>query len=256
VRTLKLFVLVCCCFIGTRLHAQTIVQIESDLQKTLDKINYWDRKTLSDTTDIDYNSLSKANEDLAKKLKYYGKENPYIIKQLFKKFGGISSADGLLNIFSWDTNMGGTQHAFENVILYRSGNQTSFLTGKTPDKGDYVYAYDKLYTLKVGNKTYYLATCYGIFDLYARSEGIRIFSIDNGKLNKKDLVKTATRVTNHLFYSYNQHLTNEDIMSETTIEYDPKEKTITFPVINAEGQQTDNPITYEFTGQYFERVKN
>jgi len=168
----------------------------------------------------------------------------------------LVSDDGLLRIYTWDTNMGGTQHMFENVILYKSGEQTNFsVEKKTSDDGVYIYAYDKLYTLKIGSKMYYLCTYYGIFDLYMRGEGIRIFSNENGRLNKGNIIKTASRITNHLYYSYSQNENNEDVMGDNTIDYAQKDTTITFPVIDTAGNQTDSTITYKFTGQYFEKVK-
>jgi hypothetical protein len=45
-------------------------------------------------------------------------------------------------------------------------------------------------------------------------------------------------------------------MGEITLEYDPKAKTITFPIVAENMWITDNYITYKFTGKYFERVKN
>ena len=74
--------------------------------------------------------------------------------------------------------------------------------------------------------------------------------------DKTKLIKTKSGLTNKLYYSYNQNLTNSDIMGEISLEYDPKSKTITFPVIVENGRVTDNYITYKFTGQYFEKVKN
>jgi hypothetical protein len=255
-KTFAFFVFVGCCLTSISAFAQTPKQIEADLLRSLNKINYWNRKTLPDNKEINFNLLSKANDDLEKKLKYYGKRNSPIINKVFKDLGGLISDDGFLRIFTWDTNMGGTQHIFENVILYKSGKQTDFSVDKTSNKGSYVYAYDKLYSLIIGNKIYYIATYYGIFDLYMRAEGIIMFSIENGRLNKADIIKTASRITNHLYYSYNQNESNEDVMGDNTLEYDSKDTTITFPVIDTDGHQTDTAITYKFTGKYFEKVKN
>ena len=111
----------------------------------------------------------------------------------------------------------------------------------------------------MNGKNYYLVTYYGIFDLYIRGEGIRVFSIENGKLNAQaKLIKTQKGLTNKLYYTYDQQENNLDVMGDATLTYDSKLKTITFPVVidnGEEGKLTDNFITYKFTGQYFEKVK-
>ena len=256
---LKICLLLLMCFSCGGVFAQTPKSIEKDLLKSFDKIQNWNNSNFITPNDTDQNSLDKANNLLERKLIYYGKKYPSIINQVFKKLGGlsVSSDDGLFNIFSWDTYTGGTQHVFQTVVLYRSEKKASFLVDATSLSDNYTDAYDTLYTLTIGNKNYYLVTYYQILDLHARGEGIRIFSIDNGKLNSQaKIIKTKSGLTSKLYYQYDQTLTNADIMSEVTIAYDPKEKTITFPVINENGRQTDNVITYKFTGKYFERVKN
>lgn len=252
---LKLLIVIFCLSF-THLFAQSPKAIKADLLKNLNKINYWDKRTLPDGKEINFDLLTKANDDLERKVKFYGRNNFNIINKVFKELGDLFSDDGSFGIFSWDTNMGGTQHMFENIILYRSGNQIHFSVEKQIKENDpYVYDYDKLYTLKIRDKSYYIITYYGIFDLHIRGEGIKIFSIGNDKLDKGDIIKTASRITNHIYYPYNQNDSNEDIMGDNTLEYNPKDTTITFPVVDTEGNQTDNSITYKFTGQYFEKVK-
>lgn len=242
------------CFVTYNLSAQKSRQIKKDLLQSFKKIDYWNEKKSTDSAVAVYDSLTRTNDDFNKKLRYYAEKYPFTISEDFP-IKGLSciSSDGLLKIYSWDTRTGGTQHTFENVIQYKSGERT-FIMSDTSHDG---YNYDKLYTLTVGNKNYYLATYYGILSLYTRGEGMRIFTIENGRLTDKvKLIKTKSGLTGKLYYSYDQHLTNSDVMSEITLEYDPKEKTITFPVVAENMWITDNYITYKFTGQYFERVKN
>jgi len=246
-----------CCFFWFDVFAQIPKAVEDDLFKTLSKIDYWDNKKSNDTISGVSDSLESANDQFEKKLRYNIARYPSSISQSLKRLGGIVSGDDSFAIFSWDTMMGGTQHVFETFILYRSGRRTNFVEDTTTDSDGYVYAYDKLFTLKVGSKKYYLATYYGIFSLHSRGEGIRIFAIEDGKLNTKvKLIKTRSGLTNKLYYTYNQNLTNSDIMSETTIEYDPGSKTISFPLVSENGRITDSGITYKFNGQYFEKVKS
>ncbi len=256
-KTVSLICFACYCCISFSTLAQKPKVIENDLLKQLNKFTYWEGKINKYQPDGSSDSTENAIYQFGLKLKYYAGRCPDSLSQILGKIGGLSSDDGLLQILSWDTYSGGTQHIFENIIGYHSGQRTKFILDTTNNQGDYVYAYDKLFSLKVERKTYYLATYYGIFDLYSRGEGIRIFSIEDGKLNDKvKLIKTKKGLTNKLYYSYSQQLTNSDILSYTTMKYDPKLKTIAFPVISKSGFETDNTIVYKFNGQYFEKVKS
>ena len=251
---LKPLLIAVLCFVTYSLSAQTSRQIKKDLLQSFREIDCWNAQKSTDSTGVVYDSLARANNNFSKKLKSYAGKYPFTIAENFPMEGlSHTSSDGLLKIYSWDTHVAGTQHTFESVIQYKIGEKTIAVI----DTSRGGYNYDKLYMLTVGNKTYYLATYYGILSLYTRGEGIRIFTIENGRLTDKvKLIKTKNGLTDKLYYTYDQHLTNSDIMSEITLEYDPKAKTITFPIVAENMWITDNYITYKFTGQYFERVKS
>ena len=256
---LKICLLLLVCLGCSRSFAQTSKEIEADLVKSLDEIQKYNYSNFSTPEKSDLDSLDDENERFEKKIVYYAEKSPANISPALKDIGGLCSNDGLLDIVSWDSFSGGTQHQFQSVVLYRSKTTESFQLDTLSEKElniEYTNNYDSLYTLTIGNKNYYIVTFYQILDLHGRGEGVRIFSIDNGKLNgKAKIIKTKSGLTHKLYYEYDQTETNADIMSYVTIQYDPKEKTITFPVINEKGRQTDNYITYKFTGQYFEKVK-
>lgn len=262
-RTLKLLAFIGFYLFAGKCFAQKVTPkaIENDLLKTFKKIDYWYfEKRQNDTTMTWSDSLDAANDKYAAKLRFYADGYPSIfdIRANYKpdKSLGLCSDDGRLWIYSWDTNLGGTQHIFESVIQYRQGPRIITIVDTAKSDAEYTYDYDKIFMLKIGQKNYYLATYYGILGLNARLEGIRVFAIENGKLNEKvRLIKTKKGLTNKLSYRYDQSLTNSDIMSETSLEYDPNEKTIRFPVVTGDGKVTGEVIRYKFTGKYFEKVK-
>ncbi|WP_426669596.1 hypothetical protein ACPPVU_25695 [Mucilaginibacter sp. McL0603] len=256
-KPLNLFLLTLLCFITVDLSAQKPKKIKDDLLQSFREIDCWNAQKSTDSIGEVYDSLARANDNFYKKLKFYGERYPFTIEERFPVEGlSCTSSDGLFKIYSWDTDLGGLQHTFKNVIQYKWGERTNIVLDTTRNGNNYVCKYDRLYTLIVGNKTYYLATYFGIFSLNARGEGMRIFTIENGRLNDKvKLIKTKSGLTNKLYYSYDQHLTNSDNMSEITLEYDPKAKTITFPLIAENMWATETYITYKFNGQYFEKVK-
>ena len=166
-----------------------------------------------------------------------------------------TSADESFRIYSWDTWTGGTTHYFENVLQYKVGNRTySILDTASAESANYVFPYYKLYTLKVGNQNHYLAVYYGVFSGKDRGQGIRIFKINDGKLENAKLIKTQSGLHNKLYYDYDGFTGNEKI--KDYIIYNETTRTISLPVVLENGKLTSKRILYKFPGQYFERVKN
>jgi hypothetical protein len=253
------FLLVCLLCFGA--SGQTPKAIETDLYKSFKKINYWTEKRSADTTGKWVDSLEKANDVFGQKLKHYTTTYPFTIDQKFSGFSnsGLTineSADGQLRIYSWDTYMGGTMRDFAKVIQYKTGQKTnSILDTASGESEKYVYAYSDLYTIKVNNHPYYLALYYGIFSGKDRGEGVRFFSIENGKLIDAKLIKTQSGLHNKLYYDYDLFSIPKNV-KDANIRYDPAKKTISLPVVADPGKVTGKRILYKFTGKYFEKVKN
>ena len=249
-----------CLFATTSLFAQNPKQIEADLLKSFSRIEYWSGQRGTDTSGAWIDSLETANDRFGKKLQVIAIKYPATINQQFDsldKDGPIilSSDDGALRIYTWDTETGGTMHNFENVLQYRSGSNTYAILDIGSDvKEVYVYTYRSLGTLKIGNNTYYLATFYGQFSNKDLGRGIRIFTISNGKLNDAKLIKTQSGLHNKLHYEYDYFSVSQNDPNDDIV-YDPIKKTISFPVVEDGGKVTDKRIVYKFTGQYFERGK-
>jgi len=259
---LKLIAFLSCFCISFNLFAQTPKAIEADLHRLFSKIDDW-RQKQADTTISAGDSLQKADELFGKKLKYYTSRYPGTMGQAFdllrkEGLGIVTSSDGLFRIYSWDNDLGGTMRYYENVFQYRSGpNVNSILKVDTSGDGsNYNYYYESLYTLNANGHAYYLAIYDGKFSQKDAGEGIRVFAIENGKLNEDvKLIKTANGLHSKLYYNYD-YFSLSDKVKDADIRYDAASKTISIPIITAEGQATNGHILYKFTGQYFERVKN
>ncbi|BAU53330.1 hypothetical protein [Mucilaginibacter gotjawali] len=260
---MKAFKLLCLLlFIPFITFAQTPKTIETDLVSAFNRIDYWYGKQGDTTSDIlaVSDSLAKANDIFGRKLQYYTSKYPFTISQKFSSFADIGlatieSADGQFRIYSWDTYMGGTMHDFANVIQYKAGQKTnSILDTASAENEKYIYAYADLYNMSANNHVYYLAVYYGVFSGKDKGKGIRIFSIENGKLVDAKLIKTNSGFHDKLYYAYNPLSVTNNI-KDADIHYDATQKTISLPIITGEGYVTNNRIIYKFTGQYFERVK-
>jgi hypothetical protein len=145
-------------------------------------------------------------------------------------------------------------YSFEDVIQYKVGTITKskLISDSNSGQWDYVYYYSNLYSLSINNRTCYLAIYNGAYNHVEAGQGIQVFAIENGKLNDDvKLIKTSSGLHSQLYYEY-----LFDGGKDDDIKYDPVQKTISLPVVVSKGRVTNKRITYKFTGQYFERVKN
>jgi hypothetical protein len=239
--------------------AQTPKSIEADLYKSYKKIDYWFGKKGDATIKAD-DSLSKANEVFGRKLAYYTSKYSFTIHQKFllleKNHVDISSSpDGLLRIYSWDTETGGTMHFFENVLQYKTG-KTTISTLQKPMADENIFPdYYKIYLFKANDRTYYLSVYIVVGSTKILGDGLQIFAVENGKLNEDvKLIKTPSGMHSKLNYDYDDSF--ENWKAEPEISFDEVTKTIKLPLIALNGKSTHRYITYKFNGQYFEKVKN
>jgi hypothetical protein len=258
-KALKLSVCLSGLFISSALFAQTPKAVEADLNKSFKKIDYWFEKERDTTFDITIasDSLEKTNTIFGKKLLHYTSTCPFTIHQDFTHLtiNIVSSADERLRIYSWDTRLGGTMVNYNNVIQYKIGAnvQSTLLDNVSVDNG-YVYYYSKLFTLSTKNKIYYLAVYNGKFSSKDMREGIKVFAIEDGKLNDNvNIIETMSGLHNKLYFDYDL-FTIADKIKDPDITYDPSSKTISIPVISGHGRVTNARILYKFTGKYFEKI--
>jgi len=254
-----------CLLTSLNVFAQTPKAIEADLLKSFKKIDYWDEKSHNDTTDkimAEEDSLGVANELFAKKLKHYAEKNPETINQTFaqliKNGLGIStSSDGLFRIYSWDTEEGGTMQSFENIFQYKTGGKTLAVIDSPKADGDFCNTYTKILTVEDNKQHYYVANSLFIESSRYYSEGIQVFTIENEKLNDHaKLIKTKSGLHSNINYEYDLSSV-EDMNKIPEIIFNHALNTIEMPIVDTKGKFIKNKfITYKFTGQYFERVKN
>jgi hypothetical protein len=257
---LNLLLLFFGCLLSANLLAQTPMQIEDDLLKSFNRIDHWYQKT-NNTTYVASasDSLFQANDAFARKLEHYGGKFSstltYPFNLLKKDLDIPTSSNGLFRIYSWDTETGGTQHFFENVFQYKSGTKTTAEIDTLKSEG---YAnYQKIYTLKVNGKSYYLAIYLFIESSKYAGNGIHVYTIKNGELISPNLIKTHSGLHNDLSYEYDfGSVVDVDYEKRPRPYFDEKTKIIYLPLVDGNGQMTKRFILYKFTGQYFERVKN
>lgn len=249
-----------CLFTVHFLFGQNISSIEKQLSEAFQKIDYWSSEGRDHQNA--YDSLAAANTKFEKLLLQYTASNPQTIRHSFQsleKKGLIiaTSEDGKFRIYSWDTWTGGSMHFFKNVFQYESDQKVYSKAEESQGEGDpgsYCYQINDIIS---ENKKYYLTQNKAILSSGMSYHNLKVFSIDNGKLNAKaQLIKTQSGIKNQLGYevdltaSANKNYEGRDY----EIEYDPKNKIISIPVIQADSKVTAKKIRYQFKGKYFEKL--
>jgi hypothetical protein len=239
----------------TNLFAQSAATIRQNLSNSFNRITYW----MDSESNSKDDSLEQANKNFQKLLLTYTSKYPQMLQAQFNGIDGlkvVTSADGLLRIYSWDTGTGGTMHFFRDVVQYQSGKQTRSSTLNNFNReGETGYSYEAIHTLKTGSQNYYLINYKGIYSSKDVGEGIRIFCIDNGVLDTEvKLIKTQSGMHNSINYSYD-FFSVVDWKVRPSILFNACTNELKIPLVNANQQVTKNFITYKFTGKYFEKVR-
>jgi len=259
--SMKIALIICCFLIAFGSSAQTPKAIEGDLLKSFKRIDYCIEKRYTDTSFNWVTNLFQANKDFGNKLKSYTEKVPLTITfpfiSLKKEMNISTSNDGLFRIYSWDTQTGGTMHFFENVFQYKVGANTLSILDTPKTDVDARPNYYKISIFKANNKTYYLAVYLSIGSTKDVADGVRVFTIENGKLIDAKLIKTDSGLHSELSYWYNFFsVVNIAFEKRPTIRFDRATNIIRLPLIDNSGNMTNKHILYKFTGQYFERVEN
>lgn len=168
----------------------------------------------------------------------------------------ITSPDGALRIYSWNTWMGGTMRDYKNLYQYKSNGKVHVYY---PDYGeeDIGTYYTGIYTLTTKDKIYYLTVNGGSFSSKDHYEAININAIEGMYLNDTvALIKTNSGLTHSISFEYDfSTVVNRPERPLQLIKYNANEKTIYIPVVLEDGKVTNRFIEYRFNGEYFERVK-
>jgi hypothetical protein len=197
------------------------------------------------------------------KMLYYTSKFPQTMRMDFKLLSTqdvniVSSDDSLLRIYVWNERRMISNPEYKSVFQFAAANDVKSCTLPHCDTaltGASQAFFDAIYTLNVNNKTYYLATYLNRYQPNLREEGIKVFDIENGKLNDTvHLIETKTGIHNELSYKYDV-LASGDAGSDNGIVYDTAELTIEIPVVLDNGKMTGKHITYKFKDQYFEKVE-
>jgi hypothetical protein len=207
--------------------------------------------------------VDKANKEFGELMKCYAIQSPETISYQFADLATagvkiVTSADGHLRMYSWDTKNRDRIRRVSHIIQYGGSTKggayffpITYYSGYS--NGNY---YTNIYDFNVNGHSYYLT----IFETSSSKtviiQGLQVMDIIDNILNDNvPIIKDGDRNTSMLITAYNKSA-KHDINPPPSIRFDDSTNTISVPTTNSKFEINGKFITYKFTGQYFEKVSN
>jgi len=213
---------------------------------------------------LDYgssDSIGKYSEQLRIKTIEAISKNPATLKYPFKMLIDsyaidiVTSEDGFLRIYSWDTWTGGTMHFYDYIYQF-SNNGKVYTDYANLEEGDCGAFYSAIYTLKTNTKIYYLAVSNAGFSSKDKSQSVQVFSIENDQIKQEKLIKTQSGFIDRIDVEFDFFtVVDRPERPLELIKYDKAKQILYIPVVYEDGKVTDKFIQYKFNGKYFEKYK-
>ena len=236
--------------------AQSLTTIEDELVGGAQEIEKWSAYG----SDYDIDKLSAANDSFSKALLKYAKRKDvlnYAFPKLKRSVSITTSADGKFRVYSWDTNLGGTMHDYNNVYQFVGSGGEVFVEGADTEEDDMGASTYDVFDLPTKSGTIYMVCTTFIASTQDHYQTIKLLRINGGKTEAAKLIKTAKGLTDNVGFEYNFFsVVDREERPIKLFTYDKRTRSFKFPVvIESEkfplGEVTDRFITYKFNGTYF-----
>jgi hypothetical protein len=245
--------------------AQSPTEVEDYILEAFRKINYLRDRPSEKATD----SLKLLNKQLLRYLLKAGKNNDLLLTADMKRvsvedqMNVLTSDDGKVRIFNWDTETGGAVNYFDAIVLFRV-NDTTIATAvlndvaKKPDgsgeerNGEW---YTKLNTVtnKAG-RVYYLFSSKAMYSIKSKEFFLDAYTIYGGKLHPAPLFIYKNTTLYSLNVACVSTLTN-DVNPE--IRVTGNKQRVLAPIINKiDEYPTGKYAVYVFDGNNYVFDKN
>ncbi len=164
----------------------------------------------------------------------------------------LSSADGKVCFYSWDTQTGGTMHFYRDFVQFKTSKAAAYrdLNPPAKEEGDLAtgYFYHDLHSVVTSSsKPVYMPTYRSIFSNQDHSDGITAYSIEGDKLIEVPFFKTKTKTLKSISVPAIEVEWNDNGL----INFKDQNKTLLIPITVKDGGATGRFLTYRFNGQYF-----
>lgn len=164
----------------------------------------------------------------------------------------LTSDDGKVCFYSWDTETGGTMHFYDDFVQFktRSGSKWRDLNPPSNVEGDLRTGYflHDLHTVtSAEGKSVYLPTYRSVFSNPNHSDGITAYAIEGEKFVEVPFFKTKTKVLKSIDVPATENQWNENGL----IKFKDHNKTLLIPITVKDGGATGKFLTYRFNGHQF-----
>ena len=244
--------------------AQTLVAVEKELLGHIAKLEAASNYGGS----ADYDVLATENEALQKAFVKYGTRADvlrYGFPKLKQKIYIITSRDGKLRAYSWDTNEGGTMHDFITVFQYlgtggKAKTSTDPYSQSMEDRGAGTFV-TQIFQANTGTQPIYLVVDTFIGSTSLAGQGIHAYRINGDKLDRKaKMIRTSSGITDSISFAYDFFsVVDHPERPIRLFSYNEANRSFRFPVViedskTPQGRVTNRFITYRFDGKHFVKV--
>ncbi len=167
----------------------------------------------------------------------------------------ITSDDGLLRFYSWNTELGGTMQEYDEIIQYKS-NSFIYTLRPVENEVDPGCFYSKVFTVKINNQSYYLVISNRIYSSKDILQSIQIYIIENGKLIKdRKLFKANNKTFDHINVNFDFFsVVDRPERPVEVIKYDKQKQIVYIAVVLENGKVTNKNILYQLKDNQFEFI--
>jgi hypothetical protein len=205
--------------------------------------------------------LDVANDALKSVLLKQGKRFDilkYGFPNLKKEMRVVTSPDGRLRIYTWDTQTGGTMHFYDCVIQYQGLLSNNVFARHCTSDGleDPGAFYSQIAQADIPLGRVYLANSTFIGDGMDHGQSIELFGISGDALGNPKFIRTTKGLTNTISFAYSPFTIKEGVYEDALVTFAQDGRSFSFPVVvedkdSGTGRITNRFITYRFNGKYF-----
>jgi len=265
----KILIFLFTLLISKQVIGQTVHEVDQMLTEYLKQISYWSHNHDKDNSE-NGDSLSNANGNLETYISTTCIKLPIDSRFPLAERKGLDitlANDHKLKVFTWDTQLGGTQYYYSSVILGKTKNgvfssvvDALFLEvsqGDTTAPAD-TYDYYDIAGIKLKNSSMiYLFFGTQVATRY-RGEQVFACKIVNDELVQVPFFKTKSKLLSSIGYAYDLFaFGDKNGKSDPPIIHLSKDKKkLYIPLINGHEKMTNNYLVYVFDGNNFVFDKN
>ena len=166
----------------------------------------------------------------------------------------VTSNDGKVRFYSWDTWTGGTMHNFSDLVQYKNNN--GIAVDRIREDGDPGYFYMDAYSIKAKDRTIYMAKYHAIGSTRDVGEGIVAYALKDGVLSNAKVFLTKTQSLDRIEYGFDFFSINDSNGVKPEIHFSNDLHTLYVPIVKKDGSFTKDFLIYVFDGNNYVFDKN